>query len=286
MKLFDRRYRVRVDRLELDAFDVSFDVEKSVKREPNKCNLRIYNLSAEHRRSIESLSVLPRRIGTAPKGQGRIRVEIEAGYVDGMSLIFRGDLRTAITRREGSDLITTLEGEDGGRAFLWGRINRSYPPGTPATTVLRDCAAAMGVGLGNLPEISAAAAFTGGGTVFSQGTVVSGAAHNELDRLLRSMGLRWSVQNGVLSVTRQGRALDSFPVVLGSATGLIGRPESNVDGTITARSLIIPDVTPGRRVVFDPTLGLSGAYRIDRAKYTGDTTAQPWYIDMTLRPAA
>jgi|ADGO01.1.fsa_nt_gi hypothetical protein len=156
-RLFGRTWRVRIDTIQFTELDCSFTVEKSTKREPNKCSIRVWNLTAEHRAQLESLSV------TRQRGPGRIRVELEAGYGDRTSLLFRGDLRHATTVREGPDLVTELEGEDGGRAVLWSRVNRSFPPGTRVDQVVRACAAAMGVGAGNTDELLRGARFEGVG---------------------------------------------------------------------------------------------------------------------------
>ncbi len=273
MLLWDKKWKVRAHTFVTEELDVSFEVEKSTKREPNKCSLRLYNLTPEHRRELEQLTI------NRKSGPGRIRVEIEAGYAEGTALIFRGDLRTAITERDGPDLITTIEGEDGGRASLWGRVNRGFPPGTAVATVLQACVDAMGVGLGNLREVTAGVELVGGSAVFTQGTVVSGSAPDELARLLRSMGLRYSIQNGVVQVQRRNQPLQGTAVVLSPSTGLVGRPSVNADGTVKAQCQMIPDVYPGRQVQFRD-VEVAGTYRVEKAKYTGDTHGDPWYIDI------
>ena len=260
--LYGRTYLLTVDTIRFNGLDISFDIEKSTRHEPNKAKISIWNLTKDHRDQLEGLSV--------QRGQGRIRVELEAGYQGNNSLIFRGDLRTAKTVRDGADLITDLEGEDGGRAVLWSRVNRSFPAGTRVDQVVRACADAMGVGAGNTDEIVRGAQLVTGGNTFPEGTVLEGAAADQLRRILRSLGLRYSVQNGALQILRRGEPLQATAVRLAPSTGLLGRPEVNADGTVSATTLMNPDIYPGRRAQFD-TVDLAGAFRVERTKYQGDT---------------
>src|ERR1700712_2519433 len=100
--LFQRDYVVRVAQLQITDLDVSWDIVKSVKKdEYNSCTLRIYNLNASSRGQIEALSLKPKKDGLQT---GNIRVEIEAGYkTTSRALLFRGDLRTAVSSRQGPE---------------------------------------------------------------------------------------------------------------------------------------------------------------------------------------
>lgn len=253
--------------------DVSFDVEKSTLREPNKCGLTVYNLGPDHRAQLEQLNTYRKT------GPGRIRVVLEAGYQDpGPSLIFRGDLRNALSTQDPDRTwVTKIEGEDGGRAVLWSRVNRSFPAGTRVDTVVRACAEAMGVGVGNLDDVVQNLRLESGGAVFTEGTVLSGRAPEELDGVLRSVGLTWSVQDGVLQLLQRGQALQSTAVRLSADTGLVGAPTRTPDGTVIARMLMLPDVYPGRQVWLD-TDAVRGYFRVKKAKYTGDSAGDAWYI--------
>ncbi|MCK4718807.1 MAG: hypothetical protein KAT70_09075 [Thermoplasmata archaeon] len=274
-ELFGRTYQLTVDTIRFTGLDISFEVEKSTKHEPNKCKISVFNLTRDHQRQLEGLSVR--------RGQGHIRVELMAGYAGDNSLIFRGDLRTAKTLRDVADAETKLEGEDGGRAILWARINRSFPAGTRVDQVVRACAQAMGVGLGNTDELTRDARLQEGGNVFSEGTVLEGSAANQLTHILRSVGLRYSVQNGALQILRRGEPLQATAIRLSSGTGLVGSPEVNADGTVAATCLMLPDLYPGRRVQFEGE-NLSGTFRVERANYLGDTLGDAWYIKMECQP--
>lgn len=288
-KLFQRAWRVRVDDFQSETLDIAFEVEKTTKKEPNKCTLKLWNLTPEHRRQLAALSTVTKKKKSSTSStkrktalSGKIRVEVEAGYVGATTLIFRGDLRTAKSTLDGADYVTELEGEDGGKAVLLGRINRSFPPGTTVETVVKACAQAMDVGYGNAAELAHAARLEGSGGVFTNGTVLSGSAATELDHILKSAGLRYSIQNGNLQIQKRGAALQGTAVKLSPDTGLLGSPTSNADGTVSAIALMIPDLYPGRKVKFE-SVDFTGFYQIEKCKYAGDTAGDDWHVEMETK---
>ena len=273
--LFLRTYRVRVDTFESTDVDCSFDIERTLAPEPNHISLSLYNLREEKRNQLAQLSVR--------QGRGRIRVEVEAGYRGNNTLLFQGDLRYAHNTREGPDWITEIEGEDGGRAHAWSRVSRSFPSGTQLSTVIESAARAMGVGVGNAVREAARASFENGGNAFTEGTVLSGNAGRELDRVLRSARLTYSIQNNALQVLPRGAALQSTEVVISQNTSLVGVPRVNANQTVDVTLLIQPDILPGRRVRLDSSVA-TGSYRVTNMHFRGDTFGDPWYIEAELQP--
>jgi len=280
--LFKRAWKVSIDTIQTDAHDIAFEITKTKKRQPNTCVLSIWNLSEAQRKQLEALSIPSKTAaGKAVAGRGKIAVQIEAGYVGNTSLLFRGDLRTAVTVRDGADLVTTIEGDDGGRDVLLARVSRSFPAGTPVRSVLRALVDALGIGAGNLDSFQYT---TRGGATFSTGTVLSGKADELLTRILHACGMTWSVQNGNLQVLQAGRGLNTSAVLLTPSTGLVGSPSSSPEGYVEAVCLIVPGVYPGSRIKIDcPTL--KGVYTVHNVTTVGDTAApQPWYHTIQAKP--
>lgn len=271
-KLFKRNWCVTVDTLRLPKpVDITFKVEKSIKSEPNTCELKIYNLTKEHRKQL-----------TESK---KVSVRLEAGYENALTAIFIGELRNIYTQRDGTDLITVIEGKDAGRSYQSARVNRSFPAGTKYEVVAKACAQAMGIDQGNVDDAIAAARITGLGTVYPEGTTTYGPASRALTRVLSSAGLTWSVQDGVLQVLRGGRALQSTSVLLNSGTGLIESPVIDITKkkkketqVVTAKMLIIPGVYPGRQLRIQSDV-VTGTFRADKLTYIGDTRGSDWYIE-------
>lgn len=305
-RLFNRTWRVRVAGrfdagstsetllIDVSQLDIEFNVEKTLRPEPNKCKLTIYNLSQDNRQAIEALNLYdpkrlpgqkkkkaPAGVKNAPRAPkvGHIRVEIEAGYGEFRTLIFRGDLRRAISSRKGGDWVTEIEGEDGGRTVLSSRIRESFPPGTRLLTVVRACAESMGVGTGNLIEVSDVL----NARVFTHGTTCCGSACDELKGLLRGAGVSYSIQNGVLQF-RDSTPLVTNAVVLNQNTGLVGDPERDPAGTVKATSLMNPALSIGGHVKLE-SKAYNGTFQVVAIEYDGSTFGDEWYAHLELKNA-
>ena len=275
MKLFNRNWSIRLNDRKFDKpIDIAFKVEKSIKSEPNTCELRIWNLSEAHRKELTAAD--------------KVAVRIDAGYVEGITTIFNGELRYVHVERDGADLITVIEGKDGGHAYQTARINRSVPAGTSVENVLRLCAEAMGVGLGNVLDSIRNSRIGNVGAKYTEGKVLSGPVARILTTLLNSAGMTWSIQDGNLQVLDRGRARQDTSVLLTPDTGLV---EAVLDLTkkkkrqvqvVKVKTLMVPGIYPGRQLrVRSETI--QGAYRADKLIYTGDTKEGDWYIDIECK---
>lgn len=274
-ELWDRRCTVTVDTLELPGFDVEFEVTKTLKPEPNTCELRVYNLSEDH---IAQLEELRPREKLATRG---IPCRIEAGYASGTSLIWLGDLRTVETVYESPNWVTRVASGDGEKGWQNARQHVSYGPRTPLDTALRAMVRALGIGEGNLSKFVARLKQAGVAN-FPHGTVISGATSREMRDFARSAGLEFSIQDGALQLTDVGRALDLEAILLSPSTGLVGSPSVDSQGVLSCECLMIPGVVPGRLVVMDATR-VKGNYRITRATWKGSTGGDDWGISIEAK---
>lgn len=243
--------------------DVAFSIERSLKPEPNTAEIQIWNLNADHRSQLEEAE--------------QVACTVDAGYEEQMSLIFSGTLRTAFTMREGADLITTLTSGDGEKEYQQSRVNISIAKATPNLSVMQQIIKSMQIGEGNLatatPQLMASP------LLFPQGGVLSGSASQIMNRVAQSLGFEWSIQEGALQLLQTNAALVSTATLLTPATGLIGSPSIDNEGVLTAKSLMIPDIFPGRLIVLQSER-LSGNYRAEKCVYSGNTAGDDWYIDI------
>lgn len=269
-RLFGRQWRLTVGTLDLTDLDLSFKVTRSVRREPNRAEIQIYNLSETTRSQVENGG----------------EISLFAGYEDPPQL-FRGDSRYVWTVWDGFDAITTVTARDGGRAYADVQIARSYNPGTLVATVVRDIVDAMGIGRGNLEDFSLTLRDQ---STLADGYVAHGRASRVLNDLIRSSGHRWSVQNGSLQIQRQGQALQTRSVVLSADSGLIGVPTWDERGNrtrgrrglLSAVSLIQPGIEPGRQVRVEAG-DIEGDFEVRAIEYVGSTFGQEWDAKLTLR---
>ncbi len=292
--LFGRDWALRVGGIDVSSLDFDFDVTKTRRAEPNRCSVKVWGLSPENQRALEQLSIYdPKPVKGAKKTAaektpeakaalkvGNIRVELEAGYLDpGRTLIFRGDLRRALNAHEGVETCTEVEGGDGGRSVLLSRVSQSFPVGTPRLAVVSACAAAMGLGVGNLQEVAGLLA-----QPYTSGTAISGNAATELGGVLRRAGITYSIQDQVLLFSVIGRAGNiAEAVVLSSDTGLVGSPEKDCTGVMKFTSLIQPGLVVGGYVSLHAK-HITGTYRIETIRYEGSTYGNSWYAHCEALP--
>lgn len=284
MTAFDRVWRVSVGTLRVGKpLRVAFDIERTSHATPNKAVVKLWNLTRDQQALIERAT--------------DAQLVVEAGHSQsrGLEQLFRGHVfrarggtgaqaRSIRTTTEGRvDAITHVEGRDGGAEFQQQRVAASFDPGSSAADVVRTCAEALGVGIGNTNEAIAEVVAAGGDATFPEGTVLSGTASRELTRILASFGLRWSVQHEALQVLRVGEPLRTEAVLLTTRTGLVGEPEPCTRGRVRARSILTPDLAPGRPVVLESRKA-SGRFTVRSVRYTGDSGVgqQDWYADVEL----
>lgn len=269
MRLFDRAWRLQVGELDLSELSFAFKAQRSCYGYAGTLDLEVRNPSEEHRRQL----VASRRYHTF--------VEVMAGYREGMSTIFRGDLRRAVPVRDGTTWTVKITAGDGEHGIRSGRVARSFSPEATVEQVVRELAGAMGVGVGNAIATLRGANFGALQGMYPEGVVLYGPAAAELTRLCSSVGYTWSVQDGVLQVLPRGGALAREAPLLSAETGLLGAPEVVNRRTLKLKTLLIPGLIPGQQVVLDSALA-TGAWRISQGEYAGDTHGQDWGATLTV----
>src|SRR5690606_6302903 len=171
-ELYQRTWSLTVHDLRIDApVDLGFSVEKSIASEPNKAQIKVFNLPKS-----EALRLSEVR---------RPAIQLRAGYGDGPPVLFLGKASRVVTEREGPDFVTTIEAEDAGDAWSLSRVSLSYPPGTSVSVVALDLVDALGIGRGNAVAALRGVSLVGQGSTYPQGTAVSGRAVDALTGLLR-----------------------------------------------------------------------------------------------------
>jgi len=251
-----------------DMLKCVFSVEASLSKSPNTAEITVYNLAEATRARLS---------------EDDLEVELEAGYIGLSNLIFKGKLEAGVSVKDGPDWVTTFQTTDGGKEGRKARINYSVKK-TSVTDAFKRAAGALGVGLGNSLSKINEGNIRGALSGFSNGLVMSGPARKEIDRLTKTLGYSWSIQNGQLQLLGPGDAIDpGDAIVLDSDRGLIGSPQAGDKGIIEARALLNPHLTPGRVVALS-SLQTSGFFRIEKTTYSGDTRGQDWYADLELKP--
>jgi hypothetical protein len=117
--------------LEITELDIKAEIEKKLEKNPNTCNLTIYNMSELERALVKELP---------------LTVKLEAGYDGSLELLYLGDVRFASSdQTDETSWETKIHLKDGGRAFAGAFVSRSYKRGTPVGTIVREVAGTMGL---------------------------------------------------------------------------------------------------------------------------------------------
>lgn len=273
MALFGRRAVIQVEDRRLEDLRVTFDVLRNLRNVPSSAELKVYNLAESTRRALAART----------EAREQIRVLLLCGYRDETPhQVFAGTLRRLSTRREGGDVVTSISSGDGTPKSL--RVSGSFAGGVDLAAVLGNVArqaVAGGLKAGNVAQVQRRLT---GRTVGAGGLVLSGSLDVALSTILDQVGIEWSVQDGALQLLERGTAVQTRAVVLSPDTGLVDSPELLERGRVRARSLIAPGLAPGLLVRLESLL-ITGFYRVESARYSGDTEGAEWHIELELSPA-
>lgn len=253
---------------EIDQLRVSFRVSKALTKDPNTCEVKIWNLSADTRAKLPDTGA---------------KLLLRAGYETTEEQLFIGDARTIESKPDGADWVTTIRCGDGERAINYARAVGSFAENTQVADVVRALGKAAKIDNGNLEK-----AISGipSSLRYTQGYAVQGPALKELDRALKLAGLEWSIQDNALLILKDGETTTEEVIELSEDSGLIGIPEvaagekkskKKAAGkpVIKAKSLLQGGLRCGRKVQLR-SVNYNGLYRIVKVDHAGDTNGGQW----------
>jgi hypothetical protein len=252
------------------ALRVTFKATKTLKPDPNTCEVKVYNLNADQRAALSA--------------KKKPVVSLTAGYKGELTHIFLGEALHVEHERAGADIISTISTTDGGDKAQHARVNVSFGPRTKIDTVLRAVVKSLGLKDGNTTKAAAELAKGLKADIYLEGVTLSGNAAHELTHLARSAGLEWSIQDGAVQFLNLGKPSAEFATVLGESV-LIGTPSISNKGIVKGTTFIQRDFIPGRQVQIDHPF-LKGAFRLEKCDYTGDTYAEDWYVNFEAKGKA
>ena len=103
--LFKRAAELQIGDTTISGLDIAFCIEKTLAREPNTAEFKIWNLNDRNRKYL--------------RDQTRVPVTLKAGYEEAMGLLFQGDLSEAFSEREGPDWVTTIRSGEKAKDRQW-----------------------------------------------------------------------------------------------------------------------------------------------------------------------
>ncbi len=251
----------------IEHLRVAFKITKTLAKDPNAAEIRVYNLAAATRASLP--------------GKGA-KILLHAGYDDTIAQIFLGDATFIQHKQEGPDWITTIECGDAARASAFARVSESFGAGVPIGDVVSKIGKATGLDVSGLAGVTA-----GLSGQYTQGYTAHGPAIKELEKVLTAAGYELSIQDGVVQALKPGGVTTETVVVLDSDSGLVGSPEMGSGDkkaskpVLSAKSLLQPILRPGRRVKLK-SRSYTGDFRAIKVEHDGDTAGGNWYTSLEL----
>jgi hypothetical protein len=269
-----RRIKIQIDTIAIEGvvspgLRVVVKATKTLKKEPNKCDVTVYNLNPAHRAALTK--------------SARPVVVVTAGYEGQLTQIFYGQAIHVRHERRGADILTTVTNNDSGDKSQKGRIHQSFGPNTKAGDVLRALTKAMGVKVGNLNDAVRKLNAGKAASIYGDGFTFDGHAPYYLEELCRSAGLEWSIQDGALQVLDIGKALAAKAIVV-DESNLIDTPTVSSKNVVEFTTFLQGDLLPGRQVQVKHPFAKVTA-RIEKAQYTLDSYADDWYASVEAQGA-
>ena len=263
---FDRVVSVQVGTRLIEDLRMTFKVKKKIKKSLNELDLRIYNLSEISRKELQTNNEY---------------VLLLAGYPNNVEVIFSGDAMQITHYKDGSDWISHIEASDGIRKKRSKRVSKSFGKGAKASDVAIELAKATDFGIGNAITELRKGNVRNALTEFAHGYVAVGNASEQFDKIVRTMGYDWSIQDDSIQVVSSQGVVGDEIVLLTPETGLIGSPEVGDEGYVRATSLIQQRLLPGKAVHLISEQ-FDGIYRIEEVEFDGDTHNNNWYANLEM----
>jgi hypothetical protein len=255
--------------LVLTGLRVVFKVEKSIRPEPQKCEITVYNLSQKSRGQLAGKS---------------LKVVLEAGYENSIAVIYSGHTRTIDHEKQRVDWLSKFECGTNEREISLGRMSASFKPGAKVGDLVKQAVNVLVTDPGN-----ALSKINGMTQTFSSGYAAHGYAAEELTRVLSPMGLAWSIQDGRMQIIGLTETVGGAAIQLDPDHGLIGTPELGAPPTkggpslLKIKSLLQARFVPGGKVQLN-SAARKGIFKIVKLTHEGDTDSGPWFTELECLP--
>lgn len=273
-----------VDSVHVFGFPLTlrFDVDRNLLSRVNTGKFSVFNLNTATRKDLQIDRTL---------GYNEYRsVQLNAGYLSQSTrpVIFKGNIKVAYTDRQGPELITQVDGFDGGFAVANSFVSLTKPKGWNFADAAASMMATMGPNFVKTGTISPIAA-----PPSSRGAVFNGNTWNQLQRLAAPNGSNLFIDNEVAHLLADPQTIvtPGGIFLIQASTGLLGIPR--IQGNFTfCTTLLEAGAGLGQLAELNSKLnpGANGTYKIFGYHHygtIGGTQGGEAYTDWSLaRPGA
>lgn len=241
---------------------ISFDCEKATEGGMNKINLSVYNL-----KKTTSLKLFKDR-----NQKKLIDLELKVGYENiNLKSIYKGTIHYASTNRQSADLVTSIEGIDGGYDTLNAEpLNQNI------------------IGKSNIIDF-----------IVNNSERLQKGKISLLDNLVRPkmcLGSKYDVLNDIRDSTdnssffidnekinylKKNQVVSSFIPIINASSGLLSTPQKQ-SNVVTFDCLLNTDLRLAGLLELQSSVeaNLDGIYKISRIRYSGDNRSNNWNMQI------
>jgi hypothetical protein len=321
--------------IDLSNLRIQFEVNQNDLQIPNTMRVRVYNVSAGTQNKLLALnpnfqSTVQMPPGAIPAGSvaalvqaGAVtggnppqqqkqyiynKIQLSAGYQNGpLGVLFTGDIITySFGKERNVDSFLEFLAADGDNFYNQTVVSSSLSAsGATPSQVVNQLVQAGGVTVSQQANDLLGGT---GGALNARGKVIFGLGRLSMDKVARSLGVRWSIQNGALTLVPITGYLPGSIININSTTGMIGTPEATDQGVIVrcyinplirigqAVQLLTSDIqqtlivqgqtagaaiTTGQFIATVPSGSPTALFRVIVVEHRGDSRANDAYSELT-----
>jgi hypothetical protein len=258
-KLFGRKTTIAFDDLAFDDLRIDFDIEKTLKSEPNSGKFKVYNLSRDRTEMILS------------RAKDTI-IRFEAGY-EVTRLLFQGNpTKDGIEiEHDGVERILKINAQDGLNAYKGSRIGESIQSGTSIKDAVKRIVKKIDLPAGKIEVPS--------NRQLTQGIVLDGRGVDILTRLANRVEADFSIQDGRIQFVATDETNENQGVLFSGDNGNLLQSPSQKDTGVKVKGLLDATVNPGDIFELDAEI-LSGLYKAKKVRYKGSKWEDNFMIEI------
>lgn len=260
MKL-NRKFKILVETIDKEVLEIAspltiqFDVERTTSSSINQMNLRVYNLSEKIRNILYKDKFLI--LDDATKKNYR-QIILQAGYKE-LSTIFKGNILEAYSYRQGADIITYFNCQDGGYAasnsYSSITIDKSESYEDAFNRLVDNL---VGIKKGKIGEIQGSP---------KRGMVFNG---NTFTLLQESFDNKVYIDLEKINLLNDNETIKGDVLLINSETGLLGTPIRQ-NTYLTVDIIFEPRIVVGQLIEINSKVNpfYNGQFKVDGIKHSG-----------------
>lgn len=267
MQQFGRSYELIIgndkESIVIDGLTMSFDIDKTISKEPNPATFTLTNLSQYTRNLI-----------TDKKYN---RILFNAGYQDDLRTLFVGYIDEVENRKEGTDITTLMTCSDGSKDYRDARVAVTVGKGATDQEIVKQA-------LGAMPSTGKGKQEYNKERKLPRSKTLVGNARDVLTQVAKNQDADWSIQDGELLLLPKKNALaNNEGFLISEETGLIGSPQKVSDG-LEVRCYLNNVMRVGQLCRVESVLSeYAGDFKITKLQMKGSNKGNDWTCVLTLQ---